>query len=55
MIVSTAGSESPKVEVNLERHAKATTIWRVDDFERSAIDWDQFTCRARPSSASAHR
>ena len=43
MIVSTAGSESPKVEVNLERHAKATTIWRVDDFERSAIDWDQFT------------
>ncbi len=43
MIVSTAGSESPKVEVNLEAHAKDTTIWRVDDFERSAIDWDQFT------------
>jgi predicted helicase len=43
MIVSTAGSESPKVEVNLDKHAKATTMWRVDDFERSAIDWDQFT------------
>jgi predicted helicase len=43
MIVSTAGSESPKVEVNLDKHAKNTTIWRVDDFERSAIDWDQFT------------
>jgi predicted helicase len=43
MIVSTAGSESSKVEVNLDKHAKDTTIWRVDDFERSAIDWDQFT------------
>ncbi|WP_020379517.1 DEAD/DEAH box helicase family protein [Candidatus Microthrix parvicella] len=42
MIVSTAGAESPKVEVNLDSHAKDTTMWRVADFEESALDWNSF-------------
>lgn len=42
MIVSTAGAESSNVHSNLERHAKRVLIWRVDDFEDSRVDWDQF-------------
>ena len=42
MIVSTAGAESANVHSNIERHAKPVRIWRVDDFEGSGVDWDQF-------------
>ncbi len=42
MIVSTAGAESANVHSNIERHAKPVHIWRVDDFEGSGVDWDQF-------------
>ena len=42
MIVSTAGTESANVHSNIERHAKPVRIWRVDDFEGSDVDWDQF-------------
>ena len=42
MIVSTAGGESANVHSNIERHAKPVHIWRVDDFEGSGVDWDQF-------------
>ena len=42
MIVSTAGGESKNVHSNIERHAKPVHIWRVDDFEGSGVDWDQF-------------
>lgn len=42
MIVSTAGAESSIVHSNLERHAKRVVIWRVDDFEDSRVDWEQF-------------
>jgi predicted helicase len=42
MIVSTAGAESSNVHSNLERHPKRIVFWRVDDFEESRVDWDQF-------------
>ena len=42
MIVSTAGAESANVHSNIERHSKPVHIWRVDDFEGSGVDWDQF-------------
>ena len=42
MIVSTAGSESANLTANLEQHHKPIRLWRVQDFEESAVDWDQF-------------
>lgn len=42
MIVSTAGSESSNVHANLNAHPKRVVFWRVDDFEESRVDWDQF-------------
>ena len=49
MIVSTAGAESKNVHSNIERHAKPVRIWRVDDFEGSGVDWDQFRIEGLPS------
>lgn len=42
MIVSTAGSESSNVHGNLDLLPKRVVFWRVDDFEESRVDWDQF-------------
>ena len=42
LIVSTAGSESANLHENIQRNAKPIRVWRVEDFEGSAVDWDQF-------------
>jgi predicted helicase len=42
IIVSTAGAESANLTANLEQHHKPIRLWRVQDFEESAVDWDQF-------------
>lgn len=42
LIVSTAGAESANVHRNLDLLGKPVTVWRVDDFEESRVDWDQF-------------
>ncbi len=46
MIVSTAGSESANLTANLELHHKPILMWRVQDFEDSSVDWDQFNIEA---------
>ena len=42
LIVSTAGAESVNLHANIQHHAKAIRVWRVEDFEASAVDWGQF-------------
>ena len=42
LIVSTAGAESANLHTNIRHHAKPIRVWRVADFEASAVDWDQF-------------
>ena len=42
LLVSTAGSESANLHTNIQRTAKPIRVWRVEDFEGSAVDWDQF-------------
>lgn len=42
LIISTAGSESANVHKNLERTPKPVKLWRVEQFEESRVDWDQF-------------
>jgi predicted helicase len=42
MIVSTAGRESANVHRNLDKVEKDVSIWRVDDFEESRVDWDHY-------------
>jgi predicted helicase len=55
MIVSTAGSESPKVEVNLDKHAKAPRSGGSTTSSGQRSIGTSSPCRVRPSSASAHR
>ena len=42
LIVSTAGSESANLHSNIQRNAKPIRVWRVEDFEDSAVDWNLF-------------
>ena len=42
LLISTAGSESANFRKNIEASAKDIVIWRVDDFEESLVDWNQF-------------
>ena len=42
LIVSTAGAESSNLHSNIQRHEKPIHVWRVEDFEESSVDWDQF-------------
>ena len=42
LIVSTAGTESSNLHANIQRNEKPVRVWRVEDFEDSAVDWDQF-------------
>ena len=42
LIVSTAGSESANLHSNIQRNAKPIRVWRVEDFEESAVDWNLF-------------
>ena len=42
LIVSTAGAESVNLHANIQHHAKPILVWRVEDFEASSVDWDQF-------------
>ncbi len=42
LLISTAGSESSNFHKNLAATSKAVTIWRVEDFEESLVDWNQF-------------
>lgn len=42
LLISTAGSESANFHKNIEASAKDIVIWRVDDFEESLVDWNQF-------------
>ena len=42
LIVSTAGAESSNLHSNIQRHEKPVHVWRVEDFEESSVDWDQF-------------
>ena len=42
LLVSTAGAESANLHANIQRNAKPIRVWRVEDFEDSAVDWDQF-------------
>jgi len=43
LIVSTAGSESANLYKNLDLHPKPVNLIRVEDFESSPVDWDQFS------------
>ncbi len=43
LIVSTAGSESPNLYKNLDLHPKQVHLLRVQDFEESRVDWNQFS------------
>lgn len=46
MLVSTAGRISVHVTSNLDAHDKPTTIWGVDEFDQSRVDWSQFSIDA---------
>lgn len=42
LLITTAGSESANFHKNISTSAKDIVIWRVDDFEESLVDWNQF-------------
>lgn len=42
LLITTAGSESSNFHKNIATSAKDIVIWRVDDFEESLVDWNQF-------------
>jgi predicted helicase len=42
MIISTAGAESANLHKNIAATAKHVVWWRVEDFEESLVDWNQF-------------
>lgn len=43
VIVSTAGKESKNFEAQLDAFPKPLRLWRVEQFEDSRVDWDQFS------------
>ena len=53
LIVSTAGAESSNLHSNIQRHEKPIHVWRVEDFEESSVDWDQFRID-RPMQLALH-
>ncbi len=55
LLISTAGTESPNFHKNLAATSKKVTVWRVEDFEESLVDWNQFQPSNPTQLTLAHR